>query len=160
MRVPRATWTLAGMVLAPLAVLGGSLLNYYLGQSGVSGSVQEVGKIVEGSGGSQAVILIVSTICSILAPLMEEAVFRGFLLPSLTKWVPVPVAVAGSSLAFALAHFSSHDLVPLFVLGCVLGTTYVQTRDPLAPTLVHCFWNLLVILVLAVSVALETRMGA
>ena len=33
------------------------------------------------------------TVTAVLAPILEETVFRGFLLPSLTKWMPTPVAV-------------------------------------------------------------------
>ena len=46
---------------------------------------------------------------AILAPLLEETVFRGFLLTSLTKWMPVPAAVALSSAAFGLVHLTPRD---------------------------------------------------
>ena len=44
-----------------------------------------------------------------LAPLLEEVVFRGFLLATLTKWVPVPAALLLSSLAFGAAHMNVRD---------------------------------------------------
>jgi membrane protease YdiL (CAAX protease family) len=46
---------------------------------------------------------------AILAPLLEETVFRGFLLTSLTKWMPVPLAVAASSVAFGMVHLTPRD---------------------------------------------------
>ncbi len=46
---------------------------------------------------------------ALLAPLLEETVFRGFLLTSLTKWMPVPAAVALSSLAFGMVHLTPRD---------------------------------------------------
>ena len=44
-----------------------------------------------------------------LAPVLEETVFRGFLLTSLTKFMPTPAAVALSSVAFGLVHLTPRD---------------------------------------------------
>ena len=33
------------------------------------------------------------SVTAVLAPLLEEFVFRGFLLTTLTRWVPTPVAI-------------------------------------------------------------------
>eukprot|EP00667_Euglena_gracilis_P004131 EG_transcript_4145 len=149
------TWALLGILLAPLALIGGSLVNDAIGQTGSSATVQAVAKLVETSGpSSQVVLLLMSGITAVLAPLMEEGVFRGFLLTALTKWMPVPAAMVVSSAAFAAAHFSAHDFVPLFLLGNLLALAYVQTKDLLAPTLVHCLWNLLVLMVVAGSLGL------
>ena len=40
----------------------------------------------------------------VCAPVWEEVLFRGFLLPSLGRWMPVPGAIAASTLVFAIAH--------------------------------------------------------
>jgi membrane protease YdiL (CAAX protease family) len=37
------------------------------------------------------------TVTAVLAPILEETVFRGFLLTSLTKWMPTPAAVLVST---------------------------------------------------------------
>ena len=52
--------------------------------------------------------------------------FRGFLLPSLTKWMPTWAALGLSSLAFGLCHLSLRDLPVLTALGMLLGSTYVR----------------------------------
>ncbi len=52
---------------------------------------------------SNAIYFVVVTVC---APIWEEAIFRGFLLPSLTRYMPVGAAVLVSALGFAGAHFS------------------------------------------------------
>ena len=54
------------------------------------------------------------------------AVFRGFLLTSLTRWMPAPAAVLLSSLAFASAHLSARDFPVLTALGVLLGFSYVR----------------------------------
>ncbi|XP_014490222.1 uncharacterized protein LOC106752955 [Vigna radiata var. radiata] len=94
-----------------------------------------------------------STVClvgitGVLAPLLEETVFRGFLMTSLTKWVPTPVAVVISASVFALAHLTPGEFPQLFVLGTALGFSYAQTHNLLTPITIHAFWNSGVILFL------------
>ncbi|EFJ04302.1 hypothetical protein SELMODRAFT_58140, partial [Selaginella moellendorffii] len=76
-----------------------------------------------------------------LAPLLEETVFRGFLLTSLTKRLPVPVAVVLSAAAFALAHLTPGEFPQLFALGIVIGFAYSKTHNMLTPILIHATWN-------------------
>ncbi|XP_020694063.1 uncharacterized protein LOC110107953, partial [Dendrobium catenatum] len=64
----------------------------------------------------------ISTAClvgitGVLAPLLEETVFRGFFMVSLTKWFPTPVSVLLSAAVFALAHLTPGEFPQLFVLG-------------------------------------------
>lgn len=35
----------------------------------------------------------IAAVSVVLAPAAEELIYRGFLLPSLTKWMPTPLAV-------------------------------------------------------------------
>ncbi|XP_077224550.1 CAAX amino terminal protease family protein [Tasmannia lanceolata] len=95
----------------------------------------------------------ISTACLVgitgfMAPLLEETVFRGFLMVSLTKWFPAPVSVLLSAAVFALAHFTPGEFPQLFVLGVVLGFSYAQTRNLLTPMAIHSLWNSGVILLL------------
>jgi len=78
---------------------------------------------------------------SIAAPLFEEVMFRGFLLPSLTRYMPVWGAITISAFLFALAHLSLSEILPLMVLGMVLGFVYTRSRNLLAPMLMHSLWN-------------------
>lgn len=46
-------------------------------------------------GDGQAITVSAIAAASIIgAPLLEEYTYRGFLLPSLTKWMPTPAAVS------------------------------------------------------------------
>ncbi|KAF7123914.1 hypothetical protein RHSIM_Rhsim12G0063600 [Rhododendron simsii] len=51
-----------------------------------------------------------------LAPLLEETLFRGFLMVSLTKWLPTPVSILISGAVFAVAHLTPGQFPQLFVL--------------------------------------------
>lgn len=56
-------------------------------------------------------------IVGICAPVWEEIVFRGFLLPSLAQWMPLPGAILASASFFALAH--AQGAPPPLLLGDV-----------------------------------------
>ncbi|KAL3499282.1 hypothetical protein ACH5RR_038375 [Cinchona calisaya] len=85
--------------------------------------------------GLYALVLVVC------APLWEEIVFRGFLLPSLTRYMPVWCSVLMSSVAFALAHFNVQRMIPLIFLGVVMGVIYARSRNLLPSILMHSLWN-------------------
>nr|GMD84539.1 CAAX amino terminal protease family protein [Ipomoea batatas] len=87
-------------------------------------------------------------ITGVLAPVLEETVFRGFLMVSLTKWLPSPLAVLLSAAVFSAAHLTPGEFPQLFVLGTALGFSYAQTRNLLTPITIHAFWNSGVILLL------------
>jgi uncharacterized protein len=110
-------------------------------------------KIWQGQGGSNPLLEIVllekdgvamtllALTAAIAAPIFEETLFRGFLLPSLTRYVPVWAAIGMSALLFGLAHLSASEVIPLTTLGCVLGFVYVRSRSLLAVMLLHSLWN-------------------
>lgn len=98
-------------------------------------------------------------VTAVLAPILEETVFRGFLLTSLTKFMPTWAAVIASSVAFGLAHLSVRDLPQLVVLGTLLGFVYVRSRNLLSPMLIHGVWNgaVLTILFLLVQSGVDLK---
>jgi len=75
-------------------------------------------------------------------PFWEEVLFRGFLLPSLSRYLPMWAAVAVSSVTFALAHFRLENFLPLTLLGAVMGYVFVSTRNLLASMVLHSLWNI------------------
>ncbi|RYR19505.1 hypothetical protein Ahy_B03g064287 isoform A [Arachis hypogaea] len=91
-------------------------------------------------------MLLYATVVSVCAPVWEEIVFRGFLLPSLTKYMPVWCAILVSSIAFALAHFNIQRMLPLIFLGMVMGVIFTRSRNLLPSMLLHSLWNAFVFL--------------
>lgn len=110
-------------------------------------------QIWQGQGGGNPIILlalqardrwalfIFLITASLAAPIFEEIMFRGFLLPSLTRYIPVWGAIGLSGLIFAIAHLSLAEVLPLTVLGIVLGFVYAKSRNLLASILLHSLWN-------------------
>ena len=97
----------------------------------------------------------------LLTPALEEAFFRGYLLPTLTRWVPLPAAVAASSLAFAAAHFASAPVTAQAVAGgLVFSTALVAARGNLAaPLLAHVAYNAVEVARVAAAVAVAGEVG-
>ncbi|KAL4858773.1 Translation initiation factor IF-2 [Chlorella vulgaris] len=133
-------WGLLGIVLSPLVVYAAATLSDGLGVSdaGGRGTVDSVSSIITMDFSTYASLMATT---AVLAPLLEETVFRGFLLTSLTKWMPVPAAVAVSSVAFGMVHLTPRDFPQLTALGFLLGFSYVRSRNLLTPMLIHGAWN-------------------
>ena len=89
----------------------------------------------------------------VLAPLFEEALFRGVLLPVVGSRWGGGAAVLISAAVFALAHLSLSELVPLFVLGLGLGWLRWRSGRLGSSVLMHALWNSLTFLNLIVLAA-------
>ncbi|XP_024316561.1 uncharacterized protein LOC100838017 isoform X2 [Brachypodium distachyon] len=87
-------------------------------------------------------------ITGVLAPILEETVFRGFLMVSLNMWFSTPVSVLITAAVFAFAHLTPGEFSQLFVLGVALGFSYAQSRNLLTPIMMHAIWNSGVIVLL------------
>ncbi|KAJ7004173.1 uncharacterized protein [Populus alba] len=86
-------------------------------------------------------MVLYAIVVSVCAPVWEEIVFRGFLLPSLTRYMPVWCAILVSSVAFALVHFNVQRMIPLIFLGVVMGVIFTRSRNLLPSMLLHSLWN-------------------
>ena len=96
--------------------------------------------------------LIVTTV--ILAPCFEEVVFRGYMLPSLTKFMDTTPAIGVSALIFALIHqHGVGDTVQLVAVGLATGVVYARTRNLAASIAVHAAFNASVIALFALWVS-------
>ncbi len=83
----------------------------------------------------------------IMAPIVEELLYRGLLLRSLMRRVSPPVAVFVSAVIFGLVHLVGDpgvfELMPaLSGLGIVLGVVAVRTNSLSLPILIHAGFNL------------------
>jgi uncharacterized protein len=131
-------WGLGGYCVALPLVLIVSILNQQLWQ-GQGGSNPLLSLALEAK--DQVALSIFFFTAAIAAPLFEEFLFRGFLLPSLTRYMSVGWAIILSAFLFAVAHLSLSEILPLMTLGIILGTVYTRSRNLLAPMLLHSLWN-------------------
>ena len=131
-------WGVGGYLVALPLVIIISLINQQL-WDGQGGSNPLLFLALEAQ--DIVVLAIFYFTASLAAPFYEEIMFRGFLLPSLTRYIPVWAAIIISSFIFALAHLNLSELLPLAILGMVLGVVYTRSRNLLSSMLVHSLWN-------------------
>ena len=131
-------WGFGGYLVALPLVLLVSVINQQIWQ-GQGGSNPLLLLALQAQ--DQVALAIFFITSSIAAPIFEEIIFRGFLLPSLTRYISVRSAIAISALIFAVAHLSLSEVLPLTTLGIVLAVVYTRSRNLLASILLHSLWN-------------------
>ena len=77
----------------------------------------------------------------VLAPLFEETIFRGVLLPVAGRELGAAWGVVLSAAIFAVAHLSLGELLPLFILGLGLGWLRWSSGRLGSCVLMHALWN-------------------
>ncbi|MEL6327816.1 MAG: lysostaphin resistance A-like protein, partial [Cyanobacteria bacterium J06626_23] len=92
-------WGLGGYLAALPLMLGVAVVNQQLWQ-GQGGSNPLLQTVLEAN--DSGALAIFFTTAAIAAPLFEELLFRGFLLPSLTRYMPIWGAIGLSSLIFSV----------------------------------------------------------
>ena len=97
-------------------------------------------ELVLGSRDPLALVLLAFT-AVVLAPLFEELIFRGALLPVLADRLGAITGVVLSALLFGLAHISIGELAPLTVLGIGLALVRLSTGRLFPCVLMHALWN-------------------
>lgn len=86
--------------------------------------------------------LVISS--SIVAPIIEEIIFRGILLNALARVMSVKGAVLVSSVVFGLLHRTSvATVVTAAVMGIVLACIYLANRNLVNSMVVHGLYNFL-----------------
>ncbi len=80
----------------------------------------------------------------IVAPLLEEFLFRGVLFRGFRRTLALPVAVLASAALFAICHpvFSA---VPVFALGVATALSFERTRLLVTPVCAHACYNAITI---------------
>lgn len=141
---------------APLANLGYGFLTYLAimpvfsvvilawrwlgGQLGLEYQLQPVVACLLKSDSMLTVVLItVSAV--IVAPIVEEFMFRCFTYPVLRKRLGVSGAILITSAFFALIHLNFFAFPPIFVLGVALAFLYERRQNIVAPAALHFLHN-------------------
>jgi len=92
---------------------------------------------------------------AVIAPIVEEALFRGILMNGLMRNYKPWYAILLSGLLFSLFHLNPWQMTYTFFLGLLLGWLMVLTRSLPLCILVHALNNLMVLL----SLTLEEKLS-
>lgn len=92
------------------------------------------------------VLVLMAVAVVIMAPIAEEALFRGILFGSLRPvwsfgWANIVAAVV-----FGAAHMDATLFIPLAIAGMILNGVYAKTRSLIPSTIAHASLNALAVL--------------
>jgi len=125
------------LLVLPVVALGSWLVDTLWPDPGGSNPMLEL--VLQGSDPWALACFAVTAV--VVAPLFEEILFRGVLLPVLGTWLGPTGAVALSAALFAAAHLSLGEWIPLFLLGIGLGVLRLRSGRLASCVLLHAFWN-------------------
>ncbi|CAM9421690.1 unnamed protein product [Ectocarpus sp. 6 AP-2014] len=98
-------------------------------------------KIINPENNDIAAMAVGSIAPCMTAPWWEEVLYRGFLLPALTLYLPLKAALPAGSFLFAAHHMNLQAMLPLSVLGLVWSLLYLYSGNLLVTVLIHAMWN-------------------
>lgn len=99
-------------------------------------------------------VYVMAFMAAILAPIVEETVFRGYLYPVVKRYAGMWAALISTSLLFSAAHGNVVLALPLFLLGFIMALAYELTGSLWANMAIHfCFNATTVIILLSVRYA-------
>ena len=88
----------------------------------------------------------------IFAPIIEEIVFRGMLLPAFAKRYGFRTGAVASSVVFMLVHLNPITMISALPLGIYLAIMYKRTNSIYPGMILHASWNLMVLLLAKAAV--------
>lgn len=84
---------------------------------------------------------ILGSVAIVMAPLVEELLFRGLLYPSIKQAGYPGLALFGTSLVFGAIHGNMMTFLPLVFFAVVLAFLYEYTDNLLTPIITHASFN-------------------
>ncbi|HRI16377.1 MAG TPA: CPBP family intramembrane metalloprotease [Verrucomicrobiota bacterium] len=151
----RAVGVAAGatVIVAPLVYLLHFASSIVLRRLGLDPEPQEAVELLMKSG--WAVRAAMAGFAVVLAPIVEELLFRGLLFPLFRDLGWSRVAWWGTALAFGFIHLNAAAFVPLSAFGLFLAWLYARTGNLLAPITAHLLFNLIPFVTIALGINWE-----
>lgn len=129
------------LITLPLIILAGYVVNLIFSYYGITPEMQDVVQWVLDEK-SSFVLVCLMFFGIIIAPIIEEILFRGFLLSALKKSLGRRYAIVVSAALFAAVHIDVFAFLQIFILGILLGHLYEKTKTLAASIIVHITHNL------------------
>jgi membrane protease YdiL (CAAX protease family) len=142
-------WLAAGVLLQVLSIGMVSLLDLVAGTL----DQQQAVETLQDSSGPEVFFLVLGV--ALMAPVVEELLFRGLLLRSLVRKMSSVAAVVVSAVTFGVVHLldpsTAPVMAPLILVGLIAGIRTVRSGDLSQAILLHGGFNLLSAIVLVTT---------
>ncbi len=135
------------LITLPIIILAGFIINLLSTYYGIMPETQDVVQWVLGER-SFFVLFSLVFFGVVVAPVVEEILFRGFLQSALKNSMGGQYATLVSSALFAAVHMDAFAFLQIFILGMLLGNLYERTQTLAASVVVHILHNSLTLVFL------------
>lgn len=125
---------------------------YFISRFGTNPPSDQMTVVDQVFGGGLAGMLLAFALTVVVAPIVEELVFRGFVYPAIRKKIGAWPSIAFTGALFGLIHLDFYLFLPLAVIGFALGWLYEKTDSIGPPILLHAINNLVAVVALYASV--------
>jgi membrane protease YdiL (CAAX protease family) len=135
-------WVVGGYYVSSLVFSCADLVNQFvLPESAFEVAESVVSQMINPEGNDRWAMAVAALAPCVSAPWWEEVLYRGFLLPTLTLFMPITVSVPLSGILFGVHHQIPNSVIPLAALGAAWATIYVLSRNLWVTVLIHAMWN-------------------
>lgn len=117
--------------------------------AGITSSNTELVKLLQNPTGMSLAANIL--LIAVVAPVVEETLFRGILLGSLRNYMGEWTAIIISAIVFAALHLDTAGFFSKFALGIGLGYLYRKHQSIYPSMALHAINNLLAVLAVSLS---------
>jgi membrane protease YdiL (CAAX protease family) len=93
-------------------------------------------------------LLVAVVLGALVAPIVEELFFRGFLYPALRRRLGVAGGIVVSAVVFGLFHGNAWLIFPTFAIGMILAYLYEREGSLGPPIMLHSLNNLISIVII------------
>lgn len=140
-RKAAAKGLLWGLILIPPVIAVSMAATAALEALGFDAGAQEIFGLLDDKTVSAGTRLFVMASAAVVAPVTEEALFRGILFPALLKRRAFAASALLSGTYFALMHLHLPSLLPLLTLGLAFSAAYAATGSLVTPIVMHALFN-------------------
>jgi len=131
---------LVTIMIMPIALSLRELSARFLSRFEFTAQPQEAVRVMQ-EARSNGEMALYGIFAIIIAPFVEELIFRGILYPAMKQNGYRHLALWGTSIFFAITHANLAAVLPLTVLAVILTFLYETTNNLLAPIVTHSLFN-------------------
>ncbi len=128
------------ITLIPFMLISSLVYQGILSANGYPPNLQDIALLLSGSFPLWARIIIF-TFAVVVAPIFEECVFRGILLPMAVRKFGLGAGIFMISFLFAAIHLHLGSFIPLLIIATGFSLAYLYSQSLWVPIIMHGLFN-------------------